>query len=182
MKKAIDLYKIGEKLEFNDSRELTNGKRSEGKLTIQPGKKGPPPHIHIQQIEGFEVLNGSMVAIINGKETLLKKGETVIVKAGEAHTFRNGSNSEELVARFWYEPALNMEFMLQTLGESAMENGGDWAKAPILPTMYLLYKAREEYRIAGIPFRLQDVLLGAFAGLAKLTGVHKKISLPEDWK
>ena len=104
MKPVIDLHKIGEKLEFNDSREQTNGQRSEGILTLGAGKDGPGAHIHTRQLEGFEVISGMMIAKVNGKETAVKPGETIIVQAGESHTFKNGSSSEPLVARFGTNP------------------------------------------------------------------------------
>ena len=59
-KRAIDLHAIGEKLEFNDAREVTRGQRSEGVLTLGPGRDGPGAHIHTQQVEGFEVLSGTL--------------------------------------------------------------------------------------------------------------------------
>ncbi len=119
---------------------------------------------------------------LQGKEVVIKTGEKVIVKPGESHTFKNASKSEKLVAKFWYEPALNMEWMLQTFGEAAMKHGGSWANVSVLMMMYVMYKARKEYRIAGIPFWLQDVLLGFFAWLAEITGEAKKINLPDSLK
>ena len=178
MKQPIDLYKIGEKIEFTDARERTNGQRSEGVLTIGAGKIGPPPHIHTQQAEGFEIISGQMVAVVGGKEIVANAGDTIIVQAGESHTFKNGNSTEPLVAKFWYEPALNTEWMLQTMGEDAMKNGGDWAKASTLPAMYIMYEMRREYRFAGMPGWLQDALFGLGAGIAKLTGVAKKIQIP----
>ncbi len=179
MKQAIDLHKIGEKLEFNDARERSNGQRSEAILTLGAGKAGPPPHIHTQQAEGFEIISGLMVAVVNGKEIVANAGDTIIVQAGEPHTFKNGNSTEPLVAKFWYEPALNTEWMLQTMGEDAMKNGGDWAKVSLLPTMHIMYKMRHEYRIAGMPTWLQDVLFGMGAAIAKLTGSAQKVQLPE---
>lgn len=179
MKKVIDLHQIGEKIEFFDTRETTLGKRSEGKVTLQAGKIGPPKHIHPNCEEGFEVLNGTMTLIINGQEKTLKKGEVAIVKRGEVHTFKNGSNSEPVEARFWYEPALHLEWMLQTMGENAMQNGGDWKKVSLLPSMYAMYKLRHEHRMGGIPFWVQDIIFGIGAALAKLTGSYKLFKMPE---
>lgn len=178
MKKPIDLPKIGERLAFNNLREQTFGQRSEGIMTIGAGKKGPPAHIHTKQLEGFEVLSGQMIAKVNGKELIANVGDTVLVQAGEAHTFKNGSDSEALVAKFWYEPALNIEWMLQTMGEDAMQHGGDWANVPLLPAGYLMYKMKDEYQMAGIPGWLQNALFGLIAGIAKLTGASKKYTLP----
>lgn len=155
MKKVIDLHKIGERIEFNDSRELTNGKRSEGKLTLQAGKKGPPTHIHPSCEEGFEVIRGQLIVVIDGIETTLHEGESVTIKRGQPHTFKNASDTKIVEAKFWFEPALHLEWMLQTIGEDAMKNGGDWKNASLLSTFYIMYHIRDEHRIAGIPLWIQ---------------------------
>ncbi len=178
MKQPIDLHLIGEKLEFNDTREKTNGNRSEGIMTIGAGRKGPPAHAHTKQVEGFEVISGQMIAIVNGKEVIVHAGQTILVQPDEDHTFKNGSQTEALVAKFWYEPALNAEWMLQTLGDDAVKNGGDWAKVSLLPAMYIMYKMRHEYRSSGMPVWLQNLIFGTGAAIATLTGAHKKIQLP----
>jgi hypothetical protein len=69
--------------------------------------------------------------------------------------------------------------MLQTMGEDAMANGGDWKNVSLLPAMYIMWKARKEYRIAGMPFWLQDIIFGIGAAVARLTGIHKKVNLPK---
>lgn len=119
-----------------------------------------------------------MVAVVNGKEVVAHAGDTIIVEANEDHSFINGSSTEPLVAKFWYEPALNTEWMLQTLGEDAMKNGGDWEKVPLLTMIYVMYKMRHEYRLSGIPVWLQNILFGMGAAIAKWTGAAKKIQLP----
>jgi len=147
-------------------------------LTLAPGGKGPIAHIHTRQTEGFETIEGSLVILINGKNQVLNKGEKIIVKAGEAHSFKNMNRNKKVVARFWYEPALQIEWMMQTIGEDAMANGGDWKNAPLLPVIYVMYKMRGEYRFAGIPFWLQDLIFGFLATIAKITGIYKKYDLP----
>lgn len=169
-KRAIDLHAIGEKLEFNDAREVTRGQRSEGVLTLGPGRDGPGAHIHTQQVEGFEVLSGTLVVVASGKSVTLRAGDSCLVAAGEAHTFRNGDKTTPVVAKVWYEPALNVEWMLQSLGELAMDRGGDWRKAPLLRSAYVMFLLRREQRLAGIPFWAQDMLLGTLAAVARITG------------
>lgn len=177
-KRAIDLHAIGEKLEFNDARERTGGQRSEGILTLGPGNEGPPAHIHTRQVEGFEVLSGTLMLVAGGKAVTVRAGESFLVPAGEAHTFRNGDKTTPVVARFWYEPALNIEWMLQSLGEWAMDRGGDWKKAPLLPAAYVMFILRREYRLAGMPSWAQDVLLGSLAAVARITGQAKRVKRP----
>lgn len=178
LKPIIDLHRIGEKLEFTDARERTGGQRSEGVVTLAPGRNGPDAHIHLGQVEGFEVLSGTMVLTAGGRTVTLRAGESLEVRSGEAHTFRNGDQDTAVVAKFWYEPALNTEWMLQTMGGWAVARGGDWKNMPLLPATYLLFLLRKEYRLAGMPFWLQDILFGLLAGIAVITGQAKKVGRP----
>jgi len=177
-KAIIDLHRIGERLEFTDARERTGGLRSEGIVTLAPGRNGPGAHVHLGQVEGFEVLSGNMVLIVGGRTVTLRAGESLEVRAGEAHTFRNGDQVTSVVAKFWYEPALRTEWMLQTMGEWAVARGGDWKNMPLLPAAYLLFLLRKEYRLAGMPFWLQDVVLGCLAGIAVITGRARGLRYP----
>lgn len=177
-KPIIDLHRIGEKLEFTDARERTGGARSEGVVTLGPGRNGPGAHIHLGQVEGFAVLSGTMVLIAGGRTVTLRAGESFEVRSGETHTFSNGDQGTAVVARFWYEPALNTEWMLQTLGGWAVARGGDWDRMPLLPASYVFFLMRKEYRFAGMPFWLQDVVLGLLAGIAAITGQARGLRLP----
>lgn len=178
MKPVIDLVAAGEKLEFTDARETTHGERSEVICTLRKGAVGPEAHIHIGQQEGFEVLSGELVVIVQGSPRTLGVGETLIVKSGEAHTFNNSSQTEPVVFKAWFEPALDTEWMLLEVGKLAMKRGGDWKKAPLVETGYILYKIRDQYRLAGIPFWAQDVLFGALNMVAHMTGRARNIEGP----
>ncbi len=182
MKRVIDLHAIGERIHFNDARERTNGQRSEATLSLGPGNKGPGAHIHIGQDEGFKVNNGRLIVIVGKKEVALGPGESAVIRSGEPHNFRNASDTERVEADFWYEPALHIEWMLQSMGDTAMERGGDWNKVPPLAAMHLLWRMRKEYRLAGMPFWLQDALFGFASLLARLTGAHKLWPLPPGLK
>ena len=75
-KRAIDLHALGERLEFNDAREQSRGQRSEGIVTLGPWRDGPGAHIHTRQVEGFEVLSGTMVIAAGGRSVTLRAGES----------------------------------------------------------------------------------------------------------
>jgi Cupin domain len=45
----------------------------------------PPEHLHPKQAERFEVLEGSMRAIVGGEERVYEAGESFEVPAGTAH-------------------------------------------------------------------------------------------------
>ena len=119
-----------------------------------------------------------MVAKIDGSESRLGPGESTVVRPGQSHTFRNGKADEPLVMDFWFDPAGNAEWMLQSLGDLATIRGGSWSKAPLLESAYILFRVRDEYRLAGMPGWVQDALFAPLAGLAKVTGRAKQFPPP----
>lgn len=164
---------------FNNARELTNGQKSEGILTLEPFEKGPPEHIHINQTEYFEVMSGELIVKVKGESIKLKIGDRTEIANGDRHTYFNESN-KKVVAKFGYEPALNIQWMLDTLEQGDSKNGGNWNKIPILETGFILFNLRKEYRLANLPFWLQDILFGTLSKIADLIGVSKKIDLPKN--
>ncbi len=135
-------------------------------------------HIHTQQVEGFEVLSGTLVLVAGGKSVTVRAGESFLVLAGELHKPRNDDKTTPVVAKFWYEPALHTEWMLQTMGECAMERGGDWRNVPLLHAACIVFRLRGEYRLAGMPFWLQDLLFGILTVVAHITGQAKRVGHP----
>jgi hypothetical protein len=49
---------------------------------------------------------------------------------------------------------------------------------PLLPAAYVFFLLRKEYRFAGMPFWLQDVMLGLLAGIAAITGQARGLRPP----
>jgi uncharacterized cupin superfamily protein len=109
-KRPIDLPAIGERLEFTDARERTGGLRSDGILTLGPGRSGPEAHAHILQVEGFEVLSGALELVTGGSSVTLRAGESFLVSAGVHHTFRNADETSQVVALL---PAAHLLFRLR---------------------------------------------------------------------
>ncbi len=173
--KTFELKKQGEKYTFLTTAADTNGERFEAEWTLTPGASGPPPHIHIKQVEWFEVISGSMIATVDKKEYSFEAGQSASVKAGQTHTLRNGSGTTPLVLRMWYEPVLHNEWFISEYAKAAIRNGGRWADIPLLEAGYILYEVRDEFRVGGIPIFLQDILFGVLAGLAKIMNKSKNI-------
>jgi quercetin dioxygenase-like cupin family protein len=165
------------KSRFTNARELTNGLKSEGLLTLEPLEQGPPEHIHLKQMEYFEVLTGALVVSVNGENKKLKVGERLEIQKGIKHTYFN-ETSEPMTAKFGYEPALNIEWLIDTMDSGERKNGGDWHKIPLLEQGFVLYYLREEYRLANLPFWLQDIVFGLLSKIAQFSGVSDKIKLP----
>jgi quercetin dioxygenase-like cupin family protein len=167
------------KSRFGNLSELTKGQKSEGIMTLEPNEIGPPEHIHTQQLEYFEVISGELTVKVDGENIKLRKGEKVDIKKAVKHTYYNETN-EIVIAKFGYEPSLNIEFLLDTFDKSEKKNGGDWNKIPILEIGFLLYSFRKEYRLAKLPFWTQDIVFGVLAKIARLTKVSDKIKLPQN--
>jgi len=87
----------------------------------------PPEHLHPSQDEHFEVLEGSMRAIVGGEEKVYAAGETIDVPAGTPHQM--GAH-EPTRMRWEVRPALRTaEFFERLYGtgpDSAREMGEDF--------------------------------------------------------
>lgn len=171
---TLKLEKQGESLTFFGEADST-APSVEVEVSMAPGADGPPPHIHTKQSETFQVTSGRLVAKVDGQEHTAEAGQTLVVQAGQAHTFANGSETEPLVCRATLEPALNFQWALTELAKAAIRAGGSWEDLPMPELAYILRQVRDEYRVAGIPFVLQDILFGMLARVAVLQGRTKEI-------
>jgi quercetin dioxygenase-like cupin family protein len=143
---------------------------------LAPGASGPTPHFHPKQTERFSVVSGCIVATIDGEERRAQAGEDVMIHAGQVHTFANGSSTEPLVFRCTAKPALNLQWFLTEMAESAIRGGGRWDDASLLDAGYTLHQIRGEYRFAGMPALVQTAIVSVLAATALLLGKTKRIS------
>jgi quercetin dioxygenase-like cupin family protein len=80
----------GERIEFLRTAADTNGEPLEFELTLTPDGRVPGAHVHPQQEEAFEVLEGTMKFRLGLRTIVAQAGETVVVPAGRVHKFING--------------------------------------------------------------------------------------------
>merc|ERR1711939_89 len=73
---------------------------------VRSGKSGPPLHIHLNQVETFQVVQGVLGVAVNGAEmALTKDDEPTSVPAGARHTFWcHKTCTEDLVFKVWVTP------------------------------------------------------------------------------
>lgn len=84
------MAKTGDRFEMPDGSAFivrraaaeTGGEYSEMELSLPPGLVPPPPHIHPQQVEEFEVLEGSLDVTVDGQWRTLRSGESASVPRG----------------------------------------------------------------------------------------------------
>jgi len=73
------------RLRFVQTANETGGELLEMEATYS-GKAGmPPEHLHPKQAERFEILEGSMRAIVDGEERVYEAGESFDVPEGTPH-------------------------------------------------------------------------------------------------
>jgi hypothetical protein len=81
-------------------------------FVLPSGCVPPPPHIHPQQTEQYEVLEGRFDVVMDGEWRALAPGESVSVPVGALHTFRNRSGGVVRV-RNWHRPAMRFEEFIE---------------------------------------------------------------------
>jgi quercetin dioxygenase-like cupin family protein len=105
----------GMKLCFVQTGAETDGELLEMEATYSGDGGMPPIHFHPNQAERFEILEGSMRAIVDGEERIYGQGESFDVPAGTPHQM----GAEEPTRMLWeVRPALRTaEFFERLYGE-----------------------------------------------------------------
>ncbi len=163
---AIDLYQpffnkiTGESfklISFNEQAYITE-------WYVEPKGYVPFEHVHLEQDEIFQVLEGELSVLINGKQMFAKAGETLTVPRGQRHIASN-AGTDILHCRLEYRPGLDMPQVFQccaglTITEDLTPNG----LVNPLKMMYFMQKlqAKAVARPAYIPTRF-------FFGLMKIS-------------
>lgn len=171
----FELLTQGETLDFFSDPDPT-AERVEFEVHMAPGASGPDPHRHPRQREVFTVLEGVLLTRVDGAEERWKAGQVAEVPVNAVHTFANGSDSEVLVVRAVVEPALNFQWFLSESAASAIRGGGSWRDMSLLEVGWILHRMKGEYRLSGMPDRVQDALFLGLATLADLSGRSRRIA------
>ena len=135
------------------------------------GSPGPDPHIHLKQTETFYVESGTMIARLEGQDDVtLGPGGKIVIPPGAVHSFSNGSETEPLVQRIVLEPALDFQWYMTEAAKLAIMKDGNMKKIPLIEAGHLMWLSRDEQRIGGMPYWMQDFLFGALSLIARITG------------
>jgi mannose-6-phosphate isomerase-like protein (cupin superfamily) len=88
----------GELLQLGPSRATVKGSVDDGigslavlETTVAPGFPGPVPHLHVQTVDSFYVLDGTLALQLDD-QTEAGPGTYALVPPGNAHTFSNPSD------------------------------------------------------------------------------------------
>ena len=85
----------------------TNGEYLEMEWFLPPSTQMPPKHIHPQQREDYEVVEGAFEVFVRDGWQTVRAGESASAPAGEVHTFRVGDKAVRV--RNVHAPALDFE-------------------------------------------------------------------------
>ena len=104
----------GETVTFQWTSAESDGDLVIAEVTLEPGGSAPGAHVHPNQTETFQILDGTVGFRLGRGRLVATTGETVVVNAGTAHAFWNAGEGR---ARFLCEirPALGFERLLETM-------------------------------------------------------------------
>ncbi len=104
----------GERLRFLKTSRDTGGESVVVEVTVQPDGFVAAAHVHPNQSEHFQVLEGTVGFKLDGKTIEAKAGDSVVVEPGTSHKFWNAG---ETPARFVtvVSPALQFEQLIETM-------------------------------------------------------------------
>jgi len=100
----------------------TDGAYVEMEFVLPSGCVPPPPHVHPQQVEEYEVLEGSFEVLVGKTWSTLEPGESASVPQGARHTFRNRSGDVVRV-RNRHRPAMRFEEFIERTSQTLRTAG-----------------------------------------------------------
>ena len=132
-----------------------------------PSGKPPPPHLHPEQDEHFEVLEGELTARVDGEERTVSAGETLDIPRLRKHQMWNAGDREARV-RWQTRPAGRTEQWFRSIDRLVRESGGK-QPSPIAFAP-LLDEYRDVFRLAVGPDALVRPAMSLLGKLGRARG------------
>jgi mannose-6-phosphate isomerase-like protein (cupin superfamily) len=152
----------GERIVFRKTASETGGELLAFELFLAPDGHVPGAHVHPQQEERFEVVEGTM-KFRRGIETVFARaGDTVVVPPGVVHRFEN-AGEEPALALVEVRPALRMEQLFETA--TALAREGRTNRKGLPKPLELALFVREFEREVRAPFPPAGVVRAVMAPL-----------------
>jgi len=175
----------GERLEFLQTSEDTDGGLLQVMLTVKPSGIIAAPHIHPVQEERLIVQSGTLRLVVNGEESLLGSGQVGVAARGLPHVLWN-SGEDQLKLLVEFRPALQMEDILTSLFELGRVGRTNQAGVPnLLQVAVMLRKHQHELYLAKPSINIQKILFWSLAWLGQLLGYradYDYCSIPSEMK
>src|SRR3954451_21626230 len=155
----------GETITFRRTAADTSGEYLEIDLELTADGHVPGAHVHPEQEERFEVLEGRMKFRMGMKTIVAETGDVVTVPKGKVHKFKNAGDGIAR-ARVTGTPALKMEELFETTVALAEEGRNPHAGIP--KPLHLALFIREYGREVRAPFPPVPVVRATTAPLAAM--------------
>jgi len=167
-----------ERMVFLRTARATGGASVEVQFDLPPGAAGSPLHYHRRLHETFEVSCGSLEMIIGRGATwqLVRAGELVVVPPRTPHAFRN-SSTDWVTFTSVVTPAAQFERFLRAwygLAQAGLVAPSGMPRNLFYVALGLDYA---DFAFPGAPDFLQRALLGALAGIARLSGAERRLDM-----
>lgn len=161
----------GETLTFVVTAADSDGRLLQVDVRMEPGRPGPPVHVHRAFSEHHDVQEGRLGITLAGAERVLEAGATIDIPAGTPHTFRVVGD-EPVRTVVDYAPPGRYEDFIDTLYALAREGKTDDNGAPtnILRTAVVARRHLDEFALAKPPYPVQKILFAVLAPLGRLFG------------
>lgn len=138
----------------------------ETEFVLPSGCVPPPPHVHRDGVEEYEVLEGSFEVVVDGVWRTLGVGDAATVPVGALHTFRNRSGAVVRV-RNVHRPAMGFDVFIEAMCEALQAAGVTRARDPRVPLV--LSRVMLEHDATLAPGRRRERLgLRALAALSRV--------------
>ncbi|WP_354700905.1 hypothetical protein DSM112329_01198 [Paraconexibacter sp. AEG42_29] len=133
----------------------------EVEAVLTPGGRLPPKHLHPEQDERFEVLEGTLRVVAGGRTQAFGPGESVDIPRGTPHTMDAGGDAPARV-RWQTRPALGTVAWWSAVDAAGRRYGGGQVPLPVLARLVQRHQA--VFRLA-LPGPLQGPVLALLARL-----------------
>jgi mannose-6-phosphate isomerase-like protein (cupin superfamily) len=150
----------------------TGGELVEFEFIFPKDAFAPPPHVHVDQVEEYEVLEGVFDVIIDGERRSLAAGESASVPVGAVHTFANPAG--DVRVRNVHRPALEFEDFVERMHRVSRERGIHSANSPRI-RLYLSMIWRDYPETLVAARRRDRIAMALAARLAGLLGLRKHL-------
>lgn len=176
MAKAGDEFvsPIGERLLFRKTSSDTQGELLEVEVFYQPRSSGPPVHYHPIQEEFFQVVTGTIRAVIDGQERTYQAGEQFTIPPSTSHSMYNAGN--DVAHLIWQtRPALRTETFFETLWGLAQDGKTNQNGVPnLFQVAILVQEYDQELRLTKPPYAVQRTLFAVLAPVSRLLGYRTR--------
>lgn len=167
----------GQDIRFLTTANDSNGEYLEMESTYNARSVEPAPHYHPYQDEAFTVKEGELTISMDNRITALHAGESMYIPRNKVHAMWNNTDAKTVV-NWQVQPAMNTEYLLETITGLAANGKVNAKGMPALPQLALIAsKYTNELRLAKPPFILQKVLftvIGCFGRLLGYKAVYKE--------